>query len=389
VPIIDCDRHVIEPIAMWRDHLPPDLRDGAPTLVDLGADEPVLARLARLGPLGLEPLPPVPMLDGARLQRGFSERAQLEISRQTFARAAQLEAATRPDGQLAAMDAAGVDIAFLLPTYALFLLAVDDMAPPRAAAFAHAYNSWLHAYCAHDPRRLRGVGAVARHDPPSMLAELDRIANFGWTAVVLRPNPVCGRLLSDPAHEPFWAACAARGITIALHEGTHARVPTAGADRFRTRFAQHACSHPMEMMMALLDLIEGGVLERHPALRVGFLEAGCGWLPYWLWRLDEEYHHLAGEVASHVRMPPSSYFRRQCFVSLEPGEPNLADTIRAIGPAHVVFGSDSPHLDHEADLVSRFAGPDSPLPADLLAQVADANPRRWLGLVNEPAARSE
>src|SRR6185436_16183227 len=98
-------------------------------------------------------------------------------------------------------------------------------------------------------------------------------------------------------------------------------------DRFQTRFAQHACSHPMEMMMALLDLIERGVLERHPDLRVAFLEAGCGWLPYWLWRLDEEYHHLSGEVHENVRMLPSEYFRRQCFVSADPGEPLLPEIV--------------------------------------------------------------
>jgi predicted TIM-barrel fold metal-dependent hydrolase len=376
--LIDCDRHVIEPIAMWRDYLPPPYQAGAPTLVDLAAREPARERLARLGPRGLEPLPPVPMLDGARLQRGFSEAAQREIARLTFQRAAQLEAATRPDGQLAAMDAAGVDVAFLFPTYALYLLAIDDMAADRAVAFAHAYNSWLHAYCQPDPRRLRGVGAIARHDPGAMLGELDRICELGWRAVVLRPNPVAGRQLADPAHEPFWAACAARGVAVALHEGTHARVPTTGADRFTTRFAQHACSHPMEQMMALLGLIEGGVLERHPTLRVGFLEAGCGWLPYWLWRLDDEYQQLAGEVAEHVRMPPSAYFRRQCFVSLEPGEPNLAAVIDAIGPDCLLFGSDAPHLDHEADTVERFRR--GPLPPELIARIADANPRRFFGL---------
>ncbi len=377
--IIDCDRHVIEPIAMWREHLPPAHQAGAPVLVDQAAHEPLRARLARLGPAGLEPLPPVPMIDGELLQRGYSERAQREIARQTFARAAQLEAATRPDGQLAAMDEAGVDIAFLFPTYAHYLLAVDGMDPARAAAFAHAYNSWLHAYCARDPERLRGVGAIARHDPEAMLAELERVAGFGWRAVVLRPNPVAGRLLGDPAHERFWAACAARGVAIALHEGSHARVPTAGADRFRTRFAQHACSHPMEQMMALLDLIEAGVLERHPTLRVGFLEAGCGWLPYWLWRLDEEYHQLAGEVAEHVTMAPSAYFRRQGFVALEPGEPGLAATIEAIGPGSVLFGTDAPHLDHEADVVARFTSRPDLSPA-LRAQIAEANPRRFFGL---------
>lgn len=377
--IIDCDRHVIEPIAMWREHLPPAWRDGAPVLVDQAAREPLRERLARLGPRGLEPLPPVPMLDGELLQRGFSERAQREIARLTFARAAQLEAATRADGQLAAMDEAGVDVAFLFPTYAHYLLAVDGMAPARAAAFAHAYNSWLHAYCARDPARLQGVGAVSRQDPAAMLAELERIAGFGWRAVALRPNPIAGRRLADPAHEPFWAACAARGLAVAFHEGSHARVPTAGADRFASRFAQHACSHPMEMMMALLDLIEGGVLERHPTLRVGFLEAGCGWLPYWLWRLDEEHAQLAGEVSEHVRMAPSAYFRRQGWVALEPGEPDLPRVIEAIGADRVLFGTDAPHLDHEADLVARFTGR-ADLPPALVARIADANPRAFFGL---------
>ncbi|HVV81731.1 MAG TPA: amidohydrolase family protein [Kofleriaceae bacterium] len=377
--IIDCDRHVIEPIAMWREHLPDAFREGAPVLVDQAAREPLRARLARLGPLGLEPLPPVPMLDGELLQRGYSERAQREIARLTFARAAQLEAATRADGQLAAMDAAGVDLAFLFPTYAHYLLAVDGMEPARAAAFAHAYNSWLHAYCAREPARLHGVGAVSRHDPAAMQAELERIAGFGWRAVVLRPNVVAGRRLADPAHEPFWAACAARGLAVAFHEGSHARVPTAGADRFATRFAQHACSHPMEQMMALLDLVEGGVLERHPTLRVGFLEAGCGWLPYWLWRLDEEYAQLAGEVGDQVRQPPSAYFRRQGFVALEPGEPDLPATVERIGAGCVLFGSDAPHLDHEADVVARFTSrPD--LPPAVVAAIAETNPRRFYGL---------
>ena len=81
--IIDCDRHVIEPMGMWREHLPAAWQDGAPVLVDQAAHEPLRARLARLGPLGLEPLPPVPMLDGELLQRGFSEHAQREIAKLT------------------------------------------------------------------------------------------------------------------------------------------------------------------------------------------------------------------------------------------------------------------------------------------------------------------
>ncbi len=114
------------------------------------------------------------------------------------------------------------------------------------------------------------------HAPEEMVSELQRVVEFGWKAVVLRPNPFKGRLLSNPSYEPFWSECEHLGIAVGIHEGTHSHSPTTGMDRFNTRFAMHACSHPMEQMMAMLALIEGGVLERHPHLKVAFLESGCG-----------------------------------------------------------------------------------------------------------------
>jgi predicted TIM-barrel fold metal-dependent hydrolase len=109
----------------------------------------------------------------------------------------------------------------------------------------------------------------------------------------------------------------------------------------------------MEQMMALLALIEGGVLERHPQLQVAFLEAGSGWLPYWLWRLDEfEYKQVGGEVSERVRMKPSEYFRRQCCIAIEPGEPNLQETIHWVGEENILFGTDFPHFDRDEEIVS-------------------------------------
>ena len=334
--IIDADRHVTEPIEMWREHLPPELQGSAPYLEWWGSS----------------PTPRL-MLNGEPVMHKLSQRAQLELAMASAARAGQLQAGACPEAQLAAMDASGIDIAYLLPTFATYLLGVDTIDAALASALAGAYNGWLRGFCGVNPARLRGVGLVSPHDPAGMVPELERVAGFGWTAVVMRPNPVKGRLLSDPAYEPFWTACERLGIAIAIHEGTHTRLPTAGADRFETRFALHACSHPMEQMMALLALIEGGVLERHPALRVAFLEAGCGWLPYWLARLDVEYEHLAGEVEEHVRMKPSAYFRRQCFMAAEPHEPLLPENIRHIGEDCVLFGTDFPHLDHDVDSVEQ------------------------------------
>jgi hypothetical protein len=36
-------------------------------------------------------------------------------------------------------------------------------------------------------------------------------------------------------------------------------------------------------------MIWGGVCDRHPRLRVGFLESGGGWIVPWLERIDRHY----------------------------------------------------------------------------------------------------
>lgn len=379
--IIDADRHVIEPIDLWRERLEPELRARAPYLVPATHPEPLAERIARYGVKAVAPLSPVPMLEGQPLWHKLSPRAQVEMAWTHHLRQGTLAASLDPDGHLREMDRTGIDISFLYPTFATYLLGVDTLDPHLGAAFARAYNSWLHDFCSRDPERLRGVGLMSAHDPGSMLEELARVAGFGWTAVVLRPNPVKGRLLGDPAYEAFWGACERLSIGVAVHEGTHTRLPTVGADRFESRFALHACSHPMEQMMALLALIEAGVLERHPALRVAFLEAGCGWAPYWLHRLDEvEYKHLSGEVEGRVLRRPSEYFHRQCFVALEPDEPYLPALAPLIGEDNLLFGTDFPHLDHDDDIVAAALSLRRALPEATVRKILWDNPARFYGL---------
>jgi predicted TIM-barrel fold metal-dependent hydrolase len=133
-------------------------------------------------------------------------------------------------------------------------------------------------------------------------------------------------------------------------------------------------------MLALLTLIEGGVLERHPGLRVAFLEAGCTWVPYWLWRLDATWKHMAGEVAENVRLMPSEYFRRQCFVSIEPEEPGLQEVIRLLGPDNLLFGTDYPHADHGDDILDHALALRAVLSDNVLHKLFWENPNRFYGL---------
>ncbi|MDJ0583056.1 amidohydrolase family protein [Crocosphaera sp.] len=354
--IIDADSHVIEPPEMWGKYIEPKFKEFAPS--------------------------PDMKIKGEPIARKISLQVQQEANKQMMqAYPHAYLNRYNPESHVQTMVQMGVDIAFLYPTYGLWLFAIDSLPAEVIGAFTRAYNTWLHEeFCSYDPDRLKGVGAMNQHDPQDMVKELHRIANWGWKAVFLRPNPVKGRILSDEAYEPFWAACEALEIAVSIHEGTHSRLPTTGIDRFNTRFALHACSHPMEQMMALLALIEGGVLERHPQLRVGFLESGCGWLPYWLWRLDEEYKNLHWEVENQVKLMPSEYFRRQCFISVEPSEPYLAQIIKYVGSDNLIFGSDYPHLDHQVDGVKNLIKLEDILSQEIVRKIVWENPRYFYSL---------
>lgn len=97
--------------------------------------------------------------------------------------------------------------------------------------------------------------------------------------------------------------------------------------------------------MAFIALFEGGVFQRHPRLRFGFLEAGCGWLPYLLWRLGGEFKLWSYQVPE-VHDTPLACFQRQCFISGEASEPYLPAVIDLIGADKLLFSSDYPHPDH-------------------------------------------
>lgn len=353
--IIDADCHVMEPSDLWEKYLEPEFKDHAP-LPDM-------------------------TVDGEQFTSKISDRIQAE----TFGRILQNHPISvlknfDSESQVKALKRMGVDIAFLYPTIGLWLFAFDAMDAKLAGAFIRAYNNWLRDFCSYDPQILRGVGAINRHEPNEMVPELRRIAEFGWKAVELCANPIKGRLLSDPAYEPFWNECEQLEIAVGIHEHSHGRAPITGVDRFDSVFAMHACSHPMENMMGFLALLESGVLERHPKLRVGFLESGCGWVSYWLWRLDKEYKDFAWEVKDNVKIKPSEYFHRQCFVIMEPSEIYLPDVMAHIGTDNILLGSDYPHVDHEPNIIKDAVALEERFSKQTVQKILWDNPARFYGV---------
>jgi len=330
--VVDADGHVLEPMGLWDRFLAPRDQLFKPRVVRndwgldtvfVGSQEIVTAPLGLLGTPGsrMDETDPVKKIPWERAHRGGFD----------------------PVARLRDMDLEGIEIAVLYPSIGLNFWAIED--GKAAVALARAYNDWLAEYCATDPCRLYGAAMVPFQEPEGAATELRRAAGeLGFHAAFVRPNPCLGRHIGDSAFEPVWAAAEDLGVTIGIHEGSSNTIETLGRDRYFNPLVLHATSHAFEQMLACATLIVSGVMERHPALHFAFLEAGGGWVPYWLWRLDEQVRGF-GRYASEMKLKPSEYFQRQCWVSFEADEDTLPALLPHVGEDRVVWGSDYPHHD--------------------------------------------
>jgi predicted TIM-barrel fold metal-dependent hydrolase len=282
--------------------------------------------------------------------------------------------------QLGAMDMEGIDLAVLFPSRTLATLGIDDIDHELAAEVARAYNDWLAEFCAEDGGRLFGMAALDLHDPQRAAAEAQRcVTELGFVGVMMRPNPIAGRPLYHAAYEDLWSTIEELDVPVCFHEGTAVLVPQVGPDRFERHGLWHVCSHPMEQQIAMVAMVLGGVLARHPGLRAGFMECGAGWLPYWAWRMDESWEMDGARDCPDLTMPPSEYVRRQCVVGADSDEPTAADTVRHLGSGGMVWGSDYPHPDskfpHALGSLRALPG----ISEDDLTHILWDNPQRFFG----------
>ena len=152
--------------------------------------------------------------------------------------------------------------------------------------------------------------------------------------------------LSDHEYDVLWRALAEQGFAAAFHGGGSQQ--NLFSDYHGEMYAVgHAISFPVDCMLAIGDLIFGETLERFPAMRCGFYEANAGWVPFWLARMDDHAVGRQGRFTQGrtLRLKPSEYFQRQCYVACDVDEGTLSYTIEYMNGDSILFNTDYPHPD--------------------------------------------
>lgn len=233
---------------------------------------------------------------------------------------------------LADADAAGIGMRVVcLPPFLLR----HDLPASDGAAYSRAMNDGLAAMGDGSGSRIRMLATVPLQDPPAAAEELRRaVTELGAAGAVIATN-VAGRVeLDDASLAPFWEGAASLGALVFIHPHD-----VAGAGRMSRHHLRNLVGNPLETALAGAALIFGGVLDRHPDLRI-LLSHGGGALPWLLGRLDHGYQ--VRPECRGIDRPPSEWARRFLYDTIVFRPSILHALVEWMGADRVVLGTDFP-----------------------------------------------
>ena len=238
------------------------------------------------------------------------------------------------------VDNMGFDSTVLYPSAGLAIGLVQD--PTWAKAVSRAYNNWFHARYIKRDSRLKGVAILPIQDPLGAVDELRyAVEKLDMVGAFLLSAMVMSKAFGHPDFHPIFKAAEELAVPLGVH-GAPSR--GFGFDFLEDQGQVHALEHPFPLMIQFTSILCDGVLEKFPRLKIAFLEAGCGWPPYMMDRLDYGYETRGAHAFPKIKKKPSAYVT-DCpvYVTCEPEETSLKHVTEVIGEDRLMFPSDYPH----------------------------------------------
>jgi len=333
-PLFDADSHVSEPLNLWQERLPAKYRDKAPRMLKEHEGKPGAWWLIEEG---REP---------HNVILGFGANKTLEELQQFlkgFSYAGAHHGGWDPAQRLKDMDQDGVAGDVLYTTLGFRMFWIRDAGFQRACF--QVYNDWLAEFCSYSPKRLRGLGLISLYDPKQGAEDLEDCAKKGLAGGLIWASPPDELPFYSKVYDSFWTAAQELRMPLSLHEfAGFERIYWESTAEKRT-VANAVASHEVETTFATFIL--SSILERFPRLKIISAELNCGWLAYFLHRMDRAFDsrgvRLQGSpFPTKLAMKPSEYFRRQLYATFIDDPYGLTHR-HEIGVDNLLWSSDFPH----------------------------------------------
>jgi predicted TIM-barrel fold metal-dependent hydrolase len=389
--VVDVDSHVYEPPAIWDEYVPTEFRALARSAFYHEVDERGNPLTILNGALG-------PELNRSRLVRqaiwrpGMTPQSIGQLDPDVFQ--PLTPGASDPAARLADMEEMGIDLAVVFPTLmAEYLPLVQN--PDAAAVLACAYNDWVWDFAGAGGGRLHPVALVPMHAPLLAQREIDRVAEKGFTSVMIRPafhlpphlvdhspegqtRQAMMRIMSaasggadlgarvfveDMPFRPVWQQIDELGLVACVHPSLGIAGPDSVShggfvERVSRRLgATHTVAEPIAYMqdadLFVTAALFHGLLEDHPGLRLAILHSGASWVPLALEKC-ETYLWLSPQFGrANVCLEPEEVWdRHPLLVSFDGWEKPVGRMPDRLGDK-AAWGSRYPHHDTSAPAEAR------------------------------------
>jgi predicted TIM-barrel fold metal-dependent hydrolase len=212
--------------------------------------------------------------------------------------------------------------------------------PELKAACWTVWNDWSAEFNAYAPDRLAVLPVLPTHDPAAAVIELERCAALGHRGALMycfefRPG--------DIEWDRLWSAAADTGLPVSFHIG--GVIPNLRPRVGSWEGPAYSTLIPLSLAEPFTAMVLSGALERHPNFRLVLAEAGLGWIPYLVNRMDSRMHNRKPKPGDdYISTLPSELVRRQVSITFEE-EVDGAEYITMLGTDSFMWASDYPHPD--------------------------------------------
>jgi predicted TIM-barrel fold metal-dependent hydrolase len=177
---------------------------------------------------------------------------------------------------------------------------------------------------------------------------------MGMRGVILSSWPSGGASLSAE-DDVFWAECEKLDVPVSIHLGVASKQAAATKGPI-TGMAEasgllsigvrtvvgYSCAGLDTMPVIIAETILSGLFDRFPRLRFISVEAGAGWVPFFLEQLDDRYFRNRRWAEVELAMLPSAYFRRNWLVTFVQDFYGVRNR-HAVGVENMMWSTDYPH----------------------------------------------
>jgi predicted TIM-barrel fold metal-dependent hydrolase len=245
------------------------------------------------------------------------------------------------DARLAALESEGVHSELAFPNSILALFGWPDR-EVRETCF-RIYNEYIADVQERSGNRIYGVGLINWWDADGARRTLTELKSLGLKTFLMplvpgkdedkRPIDYCAASMDG-----VWDAVEESGIPVAHHIGENP--PQTPIEFNALQVGMFQAVAPFRDTFGKYVL--GGILDRHPGLKIGYFEGGINWVPSAIQdaqHISASFRHMQD---TEIKLDPQEYWDKHFYASfmVDPLGLSLLDRI---GADKVMWSTDFPH----------------------------------------------